>query len=420
MAKKIAFYTMGCKVNLYDSQASQGRFAACGYEIVNFDEAADVYVVNTCSVTHMADKKSRQAVRRALSQNPGALVCAMGCASELDPAAYKAAGAGVVVGTKRDELLDYVESYFVDRQGDDMPAVYANIKTKTRAFLKAQDGCNNFCTFCVIPYARGRSVSRPFDDVIKEAKALIENGYREIVLCGIHIASYGKDLDSGHNLLSLLEALCKLDGLWRLRLSSVEPTCITDEFIGFMREHPLFCRHLHLSLQSGSQGVLRRMARRYTADEYRMAVNLLNACFPNISITTDVIAGFPDETEAEHEESMAFIERVKLSRLHVFNYSKREGTAAAYMGGHIPTEIKKRRVKELTELNEQLMADYHGLFIGQVMPILVEKAVNGMIEGKTDNYITVKALGDNIATNTMVNVRLLSLSVDGLYGEVVE
>ena len=427
--KRVAAATVGCKVNFYDTEVVLKKFEDVGYEIVDFKDEADVYIVNTCSVTNLADKKSRQILKRAKNKNSDALTLAIGCSSQLTPKKYEEIGADIVLGTSnRLESLRLVQNY-TNKVTELDPNIFGQSEfeatnitknsDKTRAFLKLQDGCNNFCTFCIIPYARGVSRSRPFEDVIKQARIFAENGYKEIVVAGIHIESYGKDLGE-YDLVDVLQEICQIDGIKRVRLSSVEPSAVTPKFLDFIANNPKFCEHLHLSLQSGSDRILKLMNRKYTTEKYSEAINSLRNIVPNISLTTDIIAGFPFETEEEHKQTCDFVNEIKFSKLHVFPFSPKEGTQAAKMPNQIETEVKKKRVAELLTISNKLESEYNSKFVGQTMPVLVEKVNKlGYLEGKTGNYLNVIFEGSAELIRKIVSVRIDFAGEGGLFGKVL-
>lgn len=415
MSKKIAAVTLGCKVNLHDTQAMLAKFVDSGYEIVDIAADADICIVNTCCVTNVADKKSRQAVRRAKSR--GGIVAAVGCACQANSVLFAEIGADIVLGTaNREKLFDYVENFRIGEtviNNTDISDV-VNFETasmdkihdRTRAFLKIQDGCDNFCTYCIIPHVRGKSRSRPYADVLTQAHRFAEMGHKEIVVAGICVASYGKDLFNC-DLLSVLNQICEIDGIHRVRLSSVEPNVITPEFLDFATRQPKFCDHLHLSLQSGSDAILAAMGRRYNTAQFAKAVASLRKIMPNISITTDVIAGFPGESEENHRETLEFIENLGLAALHVFPYSSKGGTVAAKMAGQLPASVKSKRAKELIKLGTDLTSAYYAQFIGRTMPVLAEGLnATGLYEGKTTNYIPVYFEAAEGLEGSILNVKL--------------
>ena len=399
MSKKVAAVTLGCKVNLHDTQVLLAKFEAEGHVVVDRAEDADICIVNTCCVTNNADKKSRQAVRRAKAC--GGTVMAVGCACQANPARFEEIGADIVLGTTKDFAADKI----LDKTRD-----------RTRAFLKIQDGCDNFCTFCIIPHVRGKSRSRPLSDVLAQARRFAEMGHKEIVVAGICVASYGNDLQDC-DLLSVLRQICEIQGIRRVRLSSVEPNVITPEFLGFVANEPKFCDHLHLSLQSGCDGVLAAMGRKYTRSQFADAIKALRKVLPNVSITTDVIAGFPGETDEQHQETLDFISKVGLAALHVFPYSAKEGTAAAKMSGQLPAVVKSQRAKELIKLGDKLTAAHYAKFIGCTMPVLVEnRNAAGFYEGKTTNYIPVYFEAVDGLEGSIVDVKLDAVYKEGFFG----
>jgi len=432
MNKKVAFKTLGCKVNSYDTQAMLEKFVAAEYEVVDFRDFADVYVVNTCCVTNLADKKSRQTIGQARARNPKAIVVATGCASQAEPLKYRDLGVDIVLGTtERSDIVKFIENF----SNETIINVRQDILThkefemmdatsdagRTRAFLKVQDGCGNFCSYCIIPYVRGSSRSRPFDDALAQAKAFALAGCKEIVVAGIHVASYGKDLDRW-NLLDLLEKIANLDGIERLRLSSVEPMVVDAEFCDFIARTPKFCGHLHLSLQSGSDAVLSRMNRKYDKAGFKQAVDDLRKILPEINITTDIIAGFPGETDEQHAETLSFLRELNLTKLHIFPYAAKKGTVAAKMQGQLPKHIKNKRVKDLVALSGDLERAYYEKFIGRTMPVLFEDlSPDGFARGKTANYVdVVVACNSPQETNVICDVMLETADVHGLTGRIIE
>ncbi len=404
---KVYFLTLGCRVNQYETDAARRLFLDNGHENVDSPEEADVCIVNTCSVTGEADRKSSQMLRRMAKNNPGAVIVAMGCASELKNGDV---AADIVIGTRdKNTVVAKVEEFLANRENKDLTHITSHTRPEvsktdeyhdfgtvlspegTRAFIKVEDGCNNFCTYCVIPYARGRVVSRPEESCVKEAEFLVANGFKEIIVSGIHLCSYGKD--QGKDITALLELLKKIDaipGLARLRLGSLEPKSMTPEFISGLKELKHLCPHFHLSLQSGSDTVLQRMNRKYTTAEYEDRVNALRAEFPDMSLTTDIITGFPEETEAEFEETVKYAQKLRFAKIHVFPYSVREGTRAADMP-QIDMSIRKARAKRLIEVSEKLEAEFAASMIGKESEILIEKFEERegklVAEGYTANYV---------------------------------
>lgn len=403
---KVAFSTLGCRVNVYESEAMAEKFIREGYEVVEASEAADVYVINTCTVTNMGDKKSRQIINRAKRLNEKAIIAVVGCYSQMSPnEVSEIPGVDVVLGTRNKG--DVV--YYVNKAKDEGKAqvhvegVLKNKKfeelnieeyqDKTRAFLKIQDGCNRFCTYCIIPYSRGSVCSKDPIKVLEEVKKLAEHGFKEIILSGIHTASYGLDLEGNVNLINIIEEIEKVDGIERIRIGSIEPAFFTPEVIEKIKGFKKLCPHFHLSLQSGSDATLKRMNRRYTSKEYAGAVELLRKTMPDVSITTDVIVGFPGETEEEFNETYKFLQDIKLTKTHVFKYSSRKGTKAADMENQIDGSVKEKRSRLLIELSDKNEKEFIEKFIDKEMDILVEtevKGKEGIYEGYTRNYIKVQ------------------------------
>ena len=412
--KTIAFHTLGCKVNTYESNAMLKIFNEAGYQEVDFKEIADVYVINTCTVTNTGDSKSRQMIRKAIRKNPQATVCVVGCYSQIAPEEIEQIeGIGVVLGTQhRKDIVKYVDEYL--KTGKPVIKVdnVMNLKKfedlnidrfkNTRAFLKIQDGCNNFCTYCIIPYARGRVRSRDKDSVLNQAKTLVANGYVEIVLTGIHTAGYGEDLDN-YSFYDLLVDLVKIDGLKRLRISSIETSQISDEIINLIGSNDIIVDHLHIPLQSGCDATLKRMNRKYTTSQYLEKINKIRNYLPNIAFTTDVIVGFPGESDEEFEETYNFIKEVNYSELHVFPYSPRRNTPAAKMKDQVDDKIKHERVNRLLELSKELNRDFALKQIGKTLKVLFEKRDGDYLVGHASDYLKVKVK-----------------TTDNLIGEIVE
>ncbi|GAE31695.1 tRNA (N(6)-L-threonylcarbamoyladenosine(37)-C(2))-methylthiotransferase MtaB [Halalkalibacter hemicellulosilyticus] len=419
----VAFHTLGCKVNYYETEAIWQLFQQAGYEKVEFEATSDVYVINTCTVTNTGDKKSRQVIRRAIRKNPDAVICVTGCYAQTSPAEIMAIpGVDIVVGTQdRVKMLDYIEEFKQKREpingvGNIMKSrVYEELDVpaftdRTRASLKIQEGCNNFCTFCIIPWARGLMRSRDPEDVMKQATQLVEAGYKEIVLTGIHTGGYGEDLKD-YSLARLLEDLEQIQGLKRIRISSIEASQLTDEVIRVIDQSEKVVRHLHIPLQSGSDTVLKRMRRKYTMAFFAERLKRLKEIMPGVAITSDVIVGFPGETEEEFEETYQFIAKHKFSELHVFPYSKRTGTPAARMDDQVDEEIKNKRVHRLIELSNQLAKEYASQFDGEVLEMIPEErdkenGGSGLYIGYTDNYLKVKVPASDDLIGKLVNVKV--------------
>ena len=420
--KKAALHNLGCKVNAYETEAMQQLLEQAGYEIVPFEEKADVYIVNTCTVTNIADRKSRQMLHRAKKQNPEALVVAAGCYVQAAEAELKEDSAvDLLIGNNRKkDLISILEAYESGVQED---AVIDINHTKeyealsvtqtaehTRAYVKVQDGCNQFCTYCIIPYARGRVRSREMQDVEQEVRTLAGNGYQEVVLTGIHLSSYGIDFDGQRHLIELIRAVHEIEGIRRIRLGSLEPGIVTEEFAEALASMPKICPHFHLSLQSGCDAVLKRMNRKYTSGEYYEKCRILRKYFDAPALTTDVIVGFPGETEAEFQESYDFVDKVDFYETHIFKYSKREGTKAASMPDQVDEQIKAQRSARLIELGEKKRKAYEKKFIGRTVEVLVEE--DAVIDGKnvqtghTKEYIKIALDSEENLRNCIVNVQI--------------
>ena len=395
MSKKAALHNLGCKVNAYELEAMQQILEKNGYEIVPFEPGADLYIINTCTVTNIADRKSRQMLHRAKKLNPRAIVAAVGCyAQEKGEELEKDPAVDLVIGNNRKkDLLEILEKYQATRQGSlhtmDIGKVreYEELEIDrteehTRAFLKVQDGCNQFCTYCIIPYARGRVRSRRADDVRKEVRRLASSGCREIVLSGIHLSSYGVDFRDGTTLLDLIRTVHEEEGISRIRLGSLEPGIITAEFAESLAALPKVCPHFHLSLQSGCNRTLRRMNRRYTSEEYMEKCGLLRSVYHNPALTTDVIVGFPGETEEDFRESRDFVEAVSFFETHIFPYSRREGTKAAAWTEQLTEAVKKERVRIMLELDARKRREYLESFLGRETEILIEERLEGGSPGQ--------------------------------------
>ncbi|MFD0672099.1 tRNA (N(6)-L-threonylcarbamoyladenosine(37)-C(2))-methylthiotransferase MtaB [Cohnella sp. GCM10027633] len=434
----VAFYTLGCKVNFYDTEAIWQLFKNDGYEQVDFEQtAADVYVINTCTVTNTGDKKSRQIIRRAVRRNPEAIIAVTGCYAQTSPAEIMAIpGVDLVVGTQdRDKLMTFIADIQSDRKP--MNAVRNIMKTRefeeldvpdfsdrTRAFLKIQEGCNNFCTFCIIPWSRGLSRSRKPDSVLEQARQLVASGYKEIVLTGIHTGGYGDDLEN-YRLANLLSDLDKIDGLERIRISSIEASQIDEQMIKVLNSSPKMCRHLHIPLQAGDDAILKRMRRKYTTEEFAEKIRLLHEAMPGVAITTDVIVGFPGETEEQFENGLRFMERMKFAEMHVFPYSKRTGTPAARMEDQVDEEIKHERVHKLIDLSERMQAAYGREWVGKTLDVIPEREAKGregqgLVSGYTDNYIQVVLNGDPSLIGKLCRVRITDSGVNECEGQLLE
>lgn len=420
----VAFHTLGCKVNHYETEAIWQLFKAEGYERKEYESTADVYVINTCTVTNTGDKKSRQVIRRAIRSNPDAVIAVTGCYAQTSPAEIMAIpGVDIVVGTQdRTKLLGLIEQFKVERQPINgvrnimKTRVYEELDVpaftdRTRASLKIQEGCNNFCTFCIIPWARGLMRSRNPQEVLKQAQQLVDAGYKEIVLTGIHTGGYGEDMKD-YNLAMLLRDLEEqVHGLKRIRISSIEASQISDEVIEVLANSKKVVPHLHIPIQSGSDTVLKRMRRKYSMDYFADRLVKLHKALPGLAVTSDVIVGFPGETEEEFLETYHFIKDHKFSELHVFPYSKRTGTPAARMENQVDEEIKNERVHRLITLSDQLAKEYASRYEGEIVEVIPENRFNenqeqGLYEGYTDNYLKVVFPGSEDMIGEVVKVKI--------------
>ncbi|MCS7464888.1 tRNA (N(6)-L-threonylcarbamoyladenosine(37)-C(2))-methylthiotransferase MtaB [Paenibacillus doosanensis] len=432
----VAFHTLGCKVNFYDTEAIWQLFKHEGYEQADFESTADVYVINTCTVTNTGDKKSRQMIRRAVRRNPEAIVAVTGCYAQTSPAEIMAIpGVDLVIGTQdRDKIIPYVKQLQQERQP--INAVRNIMKTRqfeeldvpdfadrTRAFLKIQEGCNNFCTFCIIPWSRGLMRSREPQSVLKQARMLVDAGYQEIVLTGIHTGGYGEDMEN-YSLAKLLWDLDKVDGLKRIRISSIEASQINEGVLEALKGSDKMCRHLHIPLQAGDDSVLARMRRKYTTAEFGRKIEQIHRIMPGVAITTDVIVGFPGETEEMFRAGYRFMEQMQFSEMHVFPYSKRTGTPAARMEDQIDEEVKNARVHELIDLSERMQLAYAKQQIGQVLEVIPERAHkgeenSGLIMGYSDNYVQLVFEGSEDMIGSVCQVKLTEAGVNESRGQLV-
>ncbi len=424
---RAAFHTLGCKVNQCDTQAMMESFLRAGHEIVSFDAEADCYIINTCTVTAMSDRKSRQMVARAHAKNPSAVIVVAGCLAQSDAeAALALPGVQLVIGNaERGRIVELVEQ--TRQEESTLNAVMPfeascafeelpiHAEERTRAMLKIQEGCNRYCSYCIIPYARGPLRSRSLLDIVRETTRLTRQGFCEFVLTGIHLSSYSGE--GGAKLQDVILAMSKIEGVRRIRLGSLEPASITREFVDFAAKTPTLCRQFHVSMQSGSTTVLQRMNRRYTAQQYAENVDYLRKTIPGVALTTDVIVGFPGETEEEFAESLAFVEAQAFSRIHVFPFSPRKGTPAAMMKDQCSKEIKSRRAGQMIALGETLSLQYRRALLGSVQEVLFEKQTPHGAQGWTDTYVQVHVEQD-IPANTLHTVRLLALDNEGMRGEL--
>ena len=431
--KKVAFYTLGCKVNQYETEAMLELFEKEGYEKAETEDYADVYVINTSTVTHMSDRKSRQYIRRMKKKNPDAIIAVVGCYSQVSPEEILSIDeVNLVMGTNdRKKIVEEVKKIDASRKVstvDDIMKVKAfeeieinKTNGKTRAFMKIQDGCDRYCSYCIIPYARGRVRSRDLESIVKEVENLASNGYKEVVLTGIHVASYGKDIkDSDIKLLDVIKQINDIEGIERIRLSSVEPILFTDEFVEAVSTMDKVCPHYHLSLQSGCDETLKRMKRRYTTEEYKAIVDRLRAAIPNVSITTDVIVGFPGETNEEFDKTYEFLKDIELTHMHVFKYSPRKGTPAATMENQVDPSTKHDRSEKLLQLNEENFNKFGQKMLGKEFNVLFEQKVgDNKYEGLTENYVKVIVESDNDISEQILKVKIKDVKNEFLEGILV-
>lgn len=409
------------------------KFVEAGYEAVDFEEKADIYIINTCTVTNISDKKSRQIIRRAKHTNKNAIVAAVGCYAQVAKDKLEdIPEIDLVLGTsEKNNIVKYVEDFFsskeaieevsdVMHQSEFLDFGSVTYTEKTRAVIKIQDGCDRFCSYCIIPYARGRVRSRKIESIVKEVEQITQEGIKEIVITGIHIASYGKDFKDGTSLIDLLEAINQVSDLKRIRLSSIEPTIITEEFMERLIKIDKLCPHFHLSLQSGCTETLKRMNRRYTAEEFEKCTELLRKNYPDCALTTDIIVGFPGETEEEFKQTYKFLSKIKFYQMHVFKYSPREGTKAAVMPNQISPEKKEERSRMLIELSYKNEAEYKQKFINKTVEVLFEQPEGDYIIGHTPNYLKVAVKGNMDLENQIKKVQILEDGEEFLIGTIVE
>lgn len=434
--KNVALHNLGCKVNAYEMDFIQQNLLKKGYNVVPFDEYADIYIVNTCTVTNIADRKSRQMLHRCKQLNPKAVVVALGCYVQTDSKGVIGdPDIDIAIGNNnKSKAIEIIEEYLAGETGEKVdciidindvknPCPYESMSIEktiehSRAYIKIQDGCNQFCTYCIIPYARGRVRSRKQEEILDEVRTLSSNGYKEVVLTGIHIGSYGMDFKDGSDLMSLLEEIDKVPGIERVRISSLEPGTMTKEFIERLKNLKKICPHFHLSLQSGCDSVLKRMNRKYKTADFTASVENLRKAFDRPAITTDVIAGFPGETEAEFEETADFIRKIGFYEIHLFPYSRRHGTVADKMEGQLTRKEKTDRVKKLSEIEREMTRAYEESFIGEKVSVLFEepreiKGQSYMI-GHTDRYLTVALKSDEDLKNIIKEVKLSGFLADGI------
>lgn len=432
--KRIAFYTLGCKVNQYETNGMMQKFKNAGYEIVNFAEKADIYIINTCTVTNMSDKKSRQIIRRAKEINKDSIVVVVGCYAQVAKDKLKdIEQIDLILGNEeKKDIIQYVERYIIENKKienvDDIAKKkefsdfgVVDYTDKTRAVIKVQDGCDRFCTYCIIPYARGRVRSRKPDNIIKEVNAIAKKNIKEIVITGIHITSYGKDFENNYKLIDLLEELNEIDGIERIRLGSIEPTLITEEFTERLSKLEKICDHFHLSLQSACDTVLRRMNRRYTINEFIESTKLLNKKFPQVSLTTDIIVGFPGETNDEFEITYNNLKQINFYRMHIFKYSPRKGTRAAVMPNQVDGNLKEERSNILIELSNKNEVEKNKSYIGKEVKVLFEEREGEYVKGHTTNYMVVKVkTQNNNIENKILKVLIKETNNLELIGEIMQ
>lgn len=422
---KVAIQSLGCKVNLYESEYITDQFQKAGYEIVPFQEIADVYIINTCSVTNTSDVKSRKVIHQAIRRNPDACIVAIGCFIEANHD-YHEDGVDILLGNaNKSKVLEYVERYWQTKQKADyfvtpIPEKFDDMTMstflgRTRAFIKIQDGCENFCSYCIIPYVRGKCRSKNFQTVLEEIQNYVQHGYKEVVLTGIHTGNYGVDL--GTDFAALLREIVKINGLVRLRISSIEITELTDEVLQIIRDNDVIVDHLHIPLQAGSDKILRLMNRKYDLAYFKQKMEQIREIRPDISLTTDIIVGFPFETEEDFQDTLSFVREVQFSKVHVFPYSRRSGTVAADMAEQVPGDVKKDRVRRLLALSKELETEYMKKFIGKTLPVLMEVNRTDYSLGHTSNYLLVKVPGE-YQSEDLVDVTITDVSYPYCLGEV--
>ena len=426
--KKVAFITLGCKVNQYETNAMIQKFIEKGYDIVDYTNKADIYIVNTCTVTNMSDRKSRQMLRRVKQINPHAIVVACGCYAQVGKEELdKISEIDLILGNnEKKEITQYVEKYInnqnentrkIEEAEDVMKTTefvdFGNVTytEKTRAVIKVQDGCDRFCSYCIIPYARGRVRSRNPESIVSEIKSISKKGIKEVVITGIHVASYGKDFKEEYGLIDLLEEINKIEGIKRIRLGSIEPLLITEEFISRLVKLEKVCHHFHLSLQSGCDETLKRMNRRYTTGEFIKIVEIIRKNYKDAILTTDIIVGFPGESEEEFNKTYKFLEKIKFYKMHVFKYSQRKGTKAASMDKQIDGNIKEERSQKLIYLSNKNEKEYNNTYIGKKVEVLFEEKKENMYKGHTKNYILVHLPIQDISKNKLSKIENEIVSV---------
>ncbi len=428
--KKVAFITLGCKVNQYETNSMIQKFQKKGYKIIESTEKADIYIVNTCTVTNMSDRKSRQMLRRVKELNHNAIVVACGCYVQVAKEELeKIEEIDLILGNnEKREIVELVEKYIeknqkyfemedVMHQKEYVELGEITYTEKMRAVIKVQDGCDRFCSYCIIPYARGRVRSRKPENIIAEIEKIAQKGIKEVVITGIHIASYGKDFKEKYQLIDLLEEINQIEGIQRIRLGSIEPLLITDEFIERLSKLEKICHHFHLSLQSGCDETLKRMNRRYTTQEFQEIVTRLRKKYEDVILTTDIIVGFPGESQEEFEKTYQFLQEIKFYKMHVFKYSPRKGTKAAKMTGQIDGKEKEKRSQELIELSNKTQIEYNEKYIGKEVEVLFEEEKNGYYQGHTKNYIVAMTKSKENLENKLITAKCISTEKDHIMVE---
>ena len=424
--KNISFYTLGCKVNQYETNAMMQKFQEAGYQIVDInDNISDICVINTCTVTNMSDRKSRHMLRKIKEKNDNAIIIATGCYAQVAKKQLEEMPeVDIVIGNdEKNDIVYFLEEYMkkqqkiievqdISKQKEFIDMGQITYTEKTRAVIKVQDGCNQFCSYCLIPYARGRVRSRKPESILKEIKQIAQKGIQEIVITGIHIASYGRDFDNGYYLIDLLEEINKIDGIVRIRLGSLEPTIITEDFMKRLIKLDKICHHFHLSLQSGCDETLKRMNRKYTTSQFKEIVSRLRKYYNDVILTTDIIVGFPGETKEEFKQTYQFLKEIKFYKMHVFPYSPREGTRAAIMENQVDNKLKEHRSKELIEMSNQNQKKYNEQYIGKKVEVLFEENEDGYYKGHTQNYILVKYKTNDNLENKLKYVKVLESFIE--------
>ena len=424
--KNISFYTLGCKVNQYETNAMMQKFQEAGYQIVDInDNISDICVINTCTVTNMSDRKSRHMLRKIKEKNHNAIIIATGCYAQVAKKQLEEMSeVDIVIGNdEKNDIVYFLEEYMkkqqkivevqdISKQKEFIDMGQITYTEKTRAVIKVQDGCNQFCSYCLIPYARGRVRSRKPESILKEIKQIAQKGIQEIVITGIHIASYGRDFDNGYYLIDLLEEINKIDGIVRIRLGSLEPTIITEDFMKRLIKLDKICHHFHLSLQSGCDETLKRMNRKYTTSQFKEIVSRLRKYYNDVILTTDIIVGFPGETKEEFKQTYQFLKEIKFYKMHVFPYSPREGTRAAIMENQVDNKLKEHRSKELIEMSNQNQKKYNEQYVGEEVEVLFEENEDGYYKGHTQNYILVKYKTTDNLENKLKYVKVLESFIE--------